>query len=78
VSLRRHPTDLSNESKRINQLVNALTFNSKARLDEDPATSRRLGSFNHDYEIGLYPKKWASLAGKQPLEPEATFIDVPK
>jgi FAR1 DNA-binding domain len=31
-------------------------------LADDPATSRRLGSFNHDRETGLYPHEWGSLA----------------
>jgi hypothetical protein len=30
--------------------------------DEDLATSRRLGSFNHDRESGLYPHEWANIA----------------
>jgi hypothetical protein len=32
------------------------------RLGDDPATSRRLGSFNHDRETGLYPHEWSNLA----------------
>jgi hypothetical protein len=32
------------------------------RLGDDPATSRRPGSFNHDRESGLYPHEWGNLA----------------
>jgi hypothetical protein len=31
-------------------------------LGDDPATSRRLGSFNHDRDTSLYLYEWSSLA----------------
>jgi hypothetical protein len=31
-------------------------------VKDDPATSRRLGSFTYDQESGQYPCEWANMA----------------